>query len=161
MTLEGHKNSVVACAFSPDGRRIVSGSRDNTLRLWDAETGKELMTLEGHKNPVDACAFSPDGSRIVSGSWNNTLQLWDAQTGHALRSTVLFPGGAWAVFGENPKRLQFATENAWRWLGWLAPDPETGALTRYPAEIFGPLPAPPADSTAADSKQYTETLMDS
>jgi WD40 repeat protein len=47
-TLTGHTDYVKACAFSPDGKRIVSASRDHTLKLWDAETGKELNTLKGH-----------------------------------------------------------------------------------------------------------------
>jgi hypothetical protein len=68
--------------FSPDGRRLVSGSWDNTLRLWDAATGKPIgPPLQGHTNSVLSVAFSPDGRRIVSGSVDNTLRLWDAATG--------------------------------------------------------------------------------
>ena len=66
MTLAGHTGGVEACAFSPDGRRIVSASHDGTLKLWDAQTGAELATLAGHADVVQACAFSPDGRRIVS-----------------------------------------------------------------------------------------------
>ncbi|MEK6289226.1 MAG: DUF4062 domain-containing protein [Acidobacteriota bacterium] len=84
MTLEGHTSFVVGCAFSPDGSRVVSASWDNTLKVWDAQTGAELATLAGHTFWVDACAFSPDGSRIVSASSDNTLKLWDAKTGAEL-----------------------------------------------------------------------------
>ncbi len=66
-TLTGHTGYVKACAFSPDGKRIVSASWDHTIKLWDAETGEELNTLKGHTWPVSACAFSPDGKRIVLG----------------------------------------------------------------------------------------------
>ena len=55
-------------AFSPDGKRIVSGSRDNTVKVWDADSGKELLTLKGHTGGVTSVAFSPDGKRLVSGS---------------------------------------------------------------------------------------------
>ena len=68
-------------AFSPDGRRIVSGSEDKTLKVWDAETGQERLTLKGHNGRVWSVAFSPDGTRIVSGSADKTLKVWDAETG--------------------------------------------------------------------------------
>jgi WD40 repeat protein len=68
-------------AFSPDGKRIVSGSYDKTARVWDAETGTEKLALKGHTNAVFSVAFSPDGKRIVSGSNDQTARVWDAQTG--------------------------------------------------------------------------------
>ncbi|CCA69814.1 related to WD40-repeat protein (notchless protein) [Serendipita indica DSM 11827] len=84
--LRGHTSSVRGVAFSPDGSRIISGSSDSTIRVWDAETGQTLgEPLRGHnKSSVNAVAFSPDGSRFVSGSWDNTLRLWDAETAKPL-----------------------------------------------------------------------------
>ena len=82
LTLRGHQAAVSSVAFSPDGRRIVSGSFDNTIKLWDAEKGGEaLLTLRGHQETVLSVAFSPDGKRIVSGSEDNTIKLWDAEKG--------------------------------------------------------------------------------
>src|SRR5712671_3636388 len=81
----GHSNVVNSVAFSPDGSRIVSGSSDKTIRLWDAETGDAIgKPLEGHSSDVNSVAFSPNGSRIVSGSEDNTIRLWDAETGDSI-----------------------------------------------------------------------------
>ena len=62
---------VESTAFSGDGMRIVSGSRDQSVRVWDASTGAELKTLEGHTESVVSVVFSSDGTRIVSGSKDN------------------------------------------------------------------------------------------
>ena len=76
---------IYAVAFSPNGSRIVSGNGDNTLRLWDANTGQPIgQPLQGHEDVVKSVAFSSDSSRIVSGSYDNTLQLWDTLTGQSI-----------------------------------------------------------------------------
>ncbi|HKR60404.1 MAG TPA: NB-ARC domain-containing protein, partial [Pyrinomonadaceae bacterium] len=85
-TLEGHLSYVLGCAFSPDGRFIVSASRDRTLKVWNALTGETLRTLEGHLGYVTGCAFSPDGRFIVSTSRDRTLKVWDALTGETLHT---------------------------------------------------------------------------
>ena len=75
----------MSVAFSPDGTRIVSGSYDKTLRLWDAKSGEPIgAPLKGHESRVMSVAFSPDGTRIVSGSYDKTLRLWDAKSGEPI-----------------------------------------------------------------------------
>ena len=79
---------VNSVAFSPDGRRIVSGGADNTVRVWDADTGQRIgQPLTGHTDGVTSVAFSPDGTRIASGSGDKTVRLWDAATGQPDRRT--------------------------------------------------------------------------
>jgi WD40 repeat protein/serine/threonine protein kinase len=111
MTLRGHERGVETVAFSPDGRRIVSGSADSTIKVWDTDSGSELMTLRGHKDKVMSAAFSPDGKRIVSsgGKWDRTIRVWDANsgselitiTGHgeAIYSVAFSPDGSKIVSG--------------------------------------------------------------
>ncbi|KAK6810873.1 hypothetical protein RU639_013594 [Aspergillus parasiticus] len=80
-TLEGHSDSVISVAFSPDGRTLASGSDDATIKLWDTMTGTERQTLEGHSDSVNSVAFSPDGRTLASGSGDDTIKLWDTMTG--------------------------------------------------------------------------------
>ena len=65
-------------AFSPDGRRIASASGDHTIKIWDAETGQEVLTLRGHTSSIWAVAFSPDGQRLASASLDGSVRIWDA-----------------------------------------------------------------------------------
>ena len=97
MTLHGHESWIYSAVFSPDGTRIVSGSTDNTIKLWDAESGKELRTFKGHEGWVGTVAFSPDGKRIISGSQDNTIKLWNANSGEELMTLRGHNNGVWAV----------------------------------------------------------------
>ena len=83
--LRGHDDDVSSAAFSPDGTRVVTTSRDKTARLWDAATGKEIAVLRGHDGPCGAPPFTPDGTRIVTASADKTARLWDAATGASAR----------------------------------------------------------------------------
>ncbi len=83
-TLYGHTGPVSSVSFSPDGTRIVTGSRDNTAKVWDARTGMSLLDLKGHTSWLSSVTFSPDGTRIVTGSLDGTAKVWDARTGTAL-----------------------------------------------------------------------------
>ena len=85
-TMCGHTGVVTCVAHSPDGKRLVSGSSDKTLKVWDADTGQEIRTLVGHTGAITCVAFSPDGKRLVSGSEDRTVKVWDVQTGQEIRT---------------------------------------------------------------------------
>jgi hypothetical protein len=70
--------------FSPDGQRIVTGSADQTAKVWELTSGRELLTLKGHADVVASVAFSPEGKRIVTGSDDKTAKVWDAASGREL-----------------------------------------------------------------------------
>jgi WD40 repeat protein/serine/threonine protein kinase len=84
LALRGHARSILSAAFSPDGTRVITASRDETARVWDASTGQEIAILRGHDHGVTSAAFSPDGTRVVTGSWDDTARVWDASTGKQL-----------------------------------------------------------------------------
>jgi WD40 repeat protein len=117
-TLIGHTGPVSSVAFSPDGKRIVSASwADETLKVWDAQTGRQTLSLRGwYTRGITSLGFSPDGKRIVSGSEDKTLKVWDAQTGqwtltlkeHAgpVSSVVFSPDGKHIVSGSKDKTLK-------------------------------------------------------
>jgi len=111
----GHSEEVGAVAYSPDGKRIVSGSSDGTIKIWDAETGRELRTLfAGHTSSVKSVVYSPDGKRILSAS-DKMIKIWDAETGRELRtlghttfvySVAYSPDGKRIVFGSGDKTVR-------------------------------------------------------
>jgi WD40 repeat protein/type II secretory pathway predicted ATPase ExeA len=89
-TLKGHSSWVTAVAFSADGRRLASGSWDQTVKFWDVATGQGLSTIDSEIKGVEALAFSHDGHLLAAESSTNTVALWDAATGRAIRT---LPGG--------------------------------------------------------------------
>src|SRR5258706_5865762 len=79
--LEGHTEECACIAFSPDGRQLVSGSGDDTIQLWNIQTGALLQVMLGHNNHVLSLAYSPNGMFIASGSSDNSVRIWAATTG--------------------------------------------------------------------------------
>jgi WD40 repeat protein len=79
--LRGHTGSVLSVALTSDGRRMVSGSSDGTVRLWEIESATERAVLRGHTAAVNGVAISSDGRRIVSASNDKTVRIWDTETG--------------------------------------------------------------------------------
>ncbi len=109
--LSGHQDAVNSVAVTPDGRRIVSGSFDRTIAVWDLETGSQIHRFTGHQAAVNSIAVSPDGRRIVSGSGDNTVVVWDLETGNqihrltghqaAVNSVAVSPDGRRIVSGSH------------------------------------------------------------
>ncbi len=124
---------MLSVAYSPDGRHFISGSWDNTIRIWDAETSVAVgKPLEGHTSAVRSVAYSPDGRHIISGSWDNTIRIWDAETGAAVgkpleghtwtvQSVAYSPDGRHIISGSGDKTVRI----------W---DAETGAAIGKPLE---------------------------
>jgi len=115
MVLEGHKDSVLSVAVTPDGQRAISGSSDNTLKVWDLASGKCTATFKGHKKRVLGVAVTPDGKRVVSGSFDRTLKVWNLASGKCAATfkghigqiymVTVTPDGKRAVSGSDDKTL--------------------------------------------------------
>jgi WD40 repeat protein len=78
-TLRGHEAWVYSVAFSPQGKILASGSRDNTVKLWDWRTGECLHTLVGHQNRVKSVAFNPFSNILASASDDTTIKNMGCQ----------------------------------------------------------------------------------
>jgi WD40 repeat protein len=122
-----HSSLVTSVAFAPDGARVLSGSDDSTIKLWDTATGALIRTFEGHSKEVNSVAFSPDGALVLSGSSDKSIKLWDTATGALIRtfeghlvavqSVTFSPDGALVLSGSSDKSIKL----------W---DTATGALIR-------------------------------
>lgn len=91
-TLAGHRDAVTCCAFTPDGRRFVSGGNDGTVRVWDPADGRQISVLRGHDGRVSDCAVMADSTIAVTTGFDGTLRAWRIDTGAAL-GVLLATGG--------------------------------------------------------------------
>ena len=161
LKLEGHSGSVESVAFSPQGDRVVSGSRDKMLRLWDLEGNVVGSPFKGHSGWVLSVAFSPQGDCIVSGSRDKTLRLWDLEgnaigspfEGHSdwVESVAFSPQGDRIVSGSDDKTLQL-----WDLKGNMVGSPFKGHSSSVHSVAF----SPQGDRIASGSRDTTLRLWD-
>ena len=102
-------------AIAPDGKTAISRSWDNTIKIWDIDSGRELRTLIGHTSFVNAVAIAPDGKRAISSS-RDTLKIWDLLSGKEVASfsgdaefecCAIAPDGVTVVAGDRSGRVHF------------------------------------------------------
>ncbi|HTI70514.1 MAG TPA: TIR domain-containing protein [Candidatus Limnocylindria bacterium] len=148
----GHRSSVNACAWSPNGQFLLSASSDNSLKIWDASSAQCLHTLQGHSRSVLACAWSLNGQFLLSASLDNSLKIWDASSAQCLHtlhghsSSVL--ACAWSPDGKivfsgsadgTIKKWNAATGEC-LWTGYELPEFQTAAISGDGKQILSASP---------------------
>src|SRR5271166_2698492 len=107
-----HDNSVYSAQFSADGQRVVTASRDNTARVWDAATGRAISEPMKHDNSVYSAQFSADGQRVVTASQDKTARVWDAATGRAISEPMQHDNSVYsAQFSADGQRVVTASQD--------------------------------------------------
>jgi len=154
-----HKGSVWSAVFSPDGQLVVTASWDDTARVWEATTGKELAVLRGHTGLVRSAVFSLDGQLVVTASQDGTARVWDAATGKEVAvlqhedsvwSAAFSPDGQWVVTASRD-----GTSRVW--------DAETGeklAVLRHEGEVLSTAFSPNGSYLVTASADGTARLWD-
>lgn len=112
ISLKGHTEKALSGKFSPDGKLVLTCSKDNTACLWDAKTGKLLHQLKGHTDYVHSGAFSLDSKTVLTCSQDKTARLWDTQSGSLLSQLKYHPRGVLGgEFSQRRKIVITHTEN--------------------------------------------------
>ncbi|WDD32958.1 AAA-like domain-containing protein [Nostoc sp. UHCC 0926] len=156
---EGHSEEVFSVVFSPDGKTLASASRDNTIKLWNLDTGKEITTLTGHSSWVNSVVFSPDGKTLASASRDNTIKLWNLHTGKEI--TTLTGHSSWVnsvVFSPDGKTLASASRDNTIKLWNLHTGKEITTLTGHSSWVNSVVFSPDGKTLAFASRDNTIKL---
>ena len=115
--ISGHTRWVGCISFSSDGRSLVSGSYDMTVKLWDVQTGGVIKTFHGHNHYISSVAISEDNARITSGSGDWTICLWDVQTGECLHTIKQQDIVEYVIFSPtDPQHIvSISGGKVWKW----------------------------------------------
>ena len=160
-TMKGHTSTVSAIAVSADGKMVASGSYDNTIRLWDAQTGKEKVRLTGNLTNTRALQFTPDGKSLVSAHSNRVLYIWNLvhkiqvgqMAGHTstIRCLAVSPDGKLAATGSSDKTIRL----------WdIAKRKCVGVLTGHSRYIYAVAFSPDGKTLASSASDRTVRLWD-
>jgi len=151
-----HRHAISSLAFSPDGKLLVTGSHDRTIKFWDPATGALQKTLSRHRGAVTAIAFSPDGQLVASASQDQTIRLWDVASGEERGTLRGHTGPVHAVaFGSDGKLLASAGEDGSVRLWQVATQKERTVLTGHAGPVWAVAFAPRGQTLASGGADHS------
>lgn len=161
LVLRGQQDAVWDVAFSPDGAHIATTSRDRSVRIWDAATGKETLALRGHTGIVLSVAYSLDGSRLVTASDDRTAIVWDTATGDKLMTLSSHTGSVGsAVFSEDERWLATASDDRTAKIWDAATGEELLTLTGHAGGVLAVAFSPDDSRLATAGADRTAQIWD-
>ncbi len=131
--LRGHANAISSIDVSQDGRLIATGSIDQTVRLWNAQTGKTMQILRGHKSEVYAVAFSLDNRLLASSGYDGRVILWSVKSGKPLRTLEVKSWSVAIAFSPDSRQLAVGSQDR----NIVIYDAQTGNILRTLETRFG------------------------
>lgn len=157
----GHTNAVTSVAFSPDGRFMLSGSRDQTIKLWNLD-GRELTTFSERSSSVNTVAFSPDGKKILSGSNSKRIKIWDVGSGKIIQDLEGHERAVYtAVFSPDGKRILSGSGDGTARIWHVQKGKELFALQGHEKPIRAVAYAPDGRHIALGSEDQTVSVWNS
>ena len=157
----GHSKQIEAIIFSPVNGWAASGSFDNSIKIWEVETGRELRSLIGHSGAVRALAVSPDGKRLASGSNDGTARIWDVETARVIsnfdnnkntvEATAFSPDGKRLAYGGSDNKITIRDLESAR---------EPTTLTGHKGSITAVVFSPDGHILASGSADHTVKTWD-
>lgn len=156
-----HDNAMHSVQFSPDGTLVATASKDNTARIWDAETGFPVIPPMRHENWVESVHFDVAGQRLVTTSRDNSARIWDARSGRPMAEPLRQDSCIRsAQFDPNGQRLLTLSDKDTAWLWDIHPMHQGPALLRHKRDVRCAVFSPDGRRVATASWDGTARVWD-
>jgi len=156
-----HRQAITCVSCSPDGKLIATSSRENSVKIWDINTGALIKTLEGHTSKVNSVHYSPNGDLIVTASKDGTIRIWDANSATEL---FVLNGDGFSVnsalFSPDGKRIASVSENTMVSIWDVASGEEIKSIYGNNDEVFSVAFSPDGSQILTVSRDTSVRIFD-